>query len=978
MAPAAERGAKGYEMARHDLRDTSSPAMHNTPDQHRRARLFDHAIEFLLVTLIAFALVAFGGVQAWSEFVVFVLGGLIAAIFTLKLALCRGTRFVWTWAYLPVALFLLLVLTQAIPLPAGLVEAISPRSAELWRQALDEAPGMLTLSLYPHGTWHDLRLLLVVATVFVVVINVFRTPDQIKRLLAVIASLGVASGLLFLAQRVFGNDRIYWFFESESHLNGTFVNHNHFAQFMNLSLGAAVALLMVKLIGEDEDRSSRYPEPGQTLLSADRLPLLLLGVAVPLIAVCIALSLSRGATIGMCTSGAVMLVVLAVRRRGDSAASTLAVLALAAFCLLLLLGFELVLDRMSTLMALEQEHNFQLRLTQASDLFRAFKEYPWVGFGEGALEFVYPLYQTLETPLRVKHADANYPALLAETGLAGTLLVLLFLGFVAKALLDIARRGGGSVTGAEYGLALAVGAIFIHSAADFGQRLPANALAASSLLGLLFAIRGFSREGDAEAEPAPSAPTAARGIGRWCVLLLVIGIGVPLGWQGWSDAVAEWHLKRAEAIGERIEENPPGSVAEHAQRIMAAERASLAAPGYARARYRLNRYRWRGLLGRIAAEGDTVYRPGGISGERADLARRIAQRLRDARAACPTYAPLYGLEGRIRWLLGQTNDGGELIERAYRLAPYKGRVAFFAGLLAADQGRWDEAESRFKRAVVVRPTLFREIRRFLLELYDRPDLAIELARGNWRRLLGSAEELERMGEATLAAKARQLAAEQLEQRVERQAVSPMELAQLAAFKAEAGEHQAAAKLYRRALAEGRNRPGWHYHLARQLVQLGEHDAARYELRLALRFRPDFERARRYLAALEGEEGADEPVAEATEEQIRQRIIERLEAEAAAEDVATTTLIRLARLKAERGEHAAAADYYRRALQQEPDRIEWRFARAQALREAGRFEAAVGELRRCLEQDRNHRAAKRLLPRVRAQAEAATQSGSQAK
>ena len=68
----------------------------------------------------------------------------------------------------------------------------------------------MTLTFYPLATAHDLRLLLVAAVVLVVVLNVYRRPDQIKRLLGAIAISGGAMALLALAQDLLGNGKIYW------------------------------------------------------------------------------------------------------------------------------------------------------------------------------------------------------------------------------------------------------------------------------------------------------------------------------------------------------------------------------------------------------------------------------------------------------------------------------------------------------------------------------------------------------------------------------------------------------------------------------------------------------------------------------------------------------------------------------------------------------------------------------------------------
>jgi len=153
---------------------------------------FDTAIEWLLVALLAFMPLAFGVVHAWSEEVVIVLSGAIVVCFVLKLLFHRSQKMVWSWAYVPIGLFLFVAVLQLVPLSAQLVSIISPNTAALKTELLGDLPDTetllksMSLSFYPNATKHDLRLVLTVVAVFVVVLNVFRRPDQVKRLLMAI------------------------------------------------------------------------------------------------------------------------------------------------------------------------------------------------------------------------------------------------------------------------------------------------------------------------------------------------------------------------------------------------------------------------------------------------------------------------------------------------------------------------------------------------------------------------------------------------------------------------------------------------------------------------------------------------------------------------------------------------------------------------------------------------------------------------
>ena len=221
----------------------------------QKVTLFDRLIEGLLVTLLAFMPLAFGVVHAWSEEVVIIASGAIVICFLLKLVCYRDERITWTWAYIPIGFFLFISIFHLVLLPKSFVQIISPNTASLKTELLDDLPNAdtllksMTLSFYPYATKHDLQLVLAVVAVFVVVLNVYRRPDQIKRLLMAITLIGGAVALITLGQNLFGNGKIYWFVPTRygGGLSGPFINHNNYGQFMNLSIGAALGLLLVKL-----------------------------------------------------------------------------------------------------------------------------------------------------------------------------------------------------------------------------------------------------------------------------------------------------------------------------------------------------------------------------------------------------------------------------------------------------------------------------------------------------------------------------------------------------------------------------------------------------------------------------------------------------------------------------------------------------------------------------------------------------------
>src|SRR5437764_11459571 len=102
---------------------------------------FDLVNEFLLILLLAFGPLSFGAVEAWSRLVAFCIVAAMGGVLAAKLVVQRSAaRFVWSWAYLPIALFIGVALFQLLPLPASIVKVISPQTVAMKAELLNDAP----------------------------------------------------------------------------------------------------------------------------------------------------------------------------------------------------------------------------------------------------------------------------------------------------------------------------------------------------------------------------------------------------------------------------------------------------------------------------------------------------------------------------------------------------------------------------------------------------------------------------------------------------------------------------------------------------------------------------------------------------------------------------------------------------------------------------------------------------------------------
>jgi len=162
-----------------------------------------------------------------------------------------------------------------------------------------------------------LRLLICFVVLLMAVINFIRTRQQVVRLLTVIAAVGGLLAILALLQDASADGKIYWSVRAPvKATSGPFINYNNFCQFMNLSLGAGVALLLMAS-GESRESSMDRNAMGLRRWKGQLIALLMLG------GLAIVLSTSRGGVISMCAGAAVAAGLLVIRGRSAAAITSM-------------------------------------------------------------------------------------------------------------------------------------------------------------------------------------------------------------------------------------------------------------------------------------------------------------------------------------------------------------------------------------------------------------------------------------------------------------------------------------------------------------------------------------------------------------------------------------------------------------------------------------------------------------------------------
>ncbi len=185
--------------------------------------------------VLAYAVFKWGGVLRSDRYHYLLVLGLLAVV----LSLARPRR---QWAPLPdravrwtLALLPAYILMQVVPLPVSLVRVLSPARAEALaaQDRIGARVNFASLSVSPAATFQSFLLVCGYVIVFLLVRELtWRFDDRRWLAIVPIVAIGALEAALGLCQNLGrGVDQPRW---------GTYVNHNHYAGFLEMALPFAV------------------------------------------------------------------------------------------------------------------------------------------------------------------------------------------------------------------------------------------------------------------------------------------------------------------------------------------------------------------------------------------------------------------------------------------------------------------------------------------------------------------------------------------------------------------------------------------------------------------------------------------------------------------------------------------------------------------------------------------------------------------
>ncbi len=379
--------------------------------------------------LAAFAVLAHGVVEPWSEAVLEAGAGILLLIWVMNAFRNADFQLVWNPLMGPLAALWVLVAIQ-------------------WIAGISAVPFLTRMELLKYSA---------LLAVFFLCVQSFRTRAHWHGFVWFLLILGFTVSLFGILQHFTFNGKLYWVRELRygGIPFGPFVNRNHFAGFAELVIPTGIATLILR--GERRDQ----------------LPLVTLFTLLPIGA--LFLAASRGGIISFLAEMGLLAVLVIFRQREKKELLAGAVIVTLAAIMVSWLGVGSALERFASYKGLEVSEGRRVSMVKGS--LHIFLDHPVAGTGLGTLQEVFPQYDTVYDGLVVNHSHNDYVETLAETGAIGGLCCLAFLILLfwnGWKILTVQNENWNFAY--HIGALVACFGLLVHATVDFNFHIPSNAL----------------------------------------------------------------------------------------------------------------------------------------------------------------------------------------------------------------------------------------------------------------------------------------------------------------------------------------------------------------------------------------------------------------------------------------------------------------------------------------------------------------------
>jgi O-antigen ligase len=411
---------------------------------------------------------------------------------------------------------------QLVPLPVAVVEALSPHRSTLAELRVApfnaSAPAWTTLSIEPGATWLALGRFGLGVLSFWGARAAFGAGGNSRAFCRALAFMAALFALLAIAQKAIAPRMVLFMVEPEARSAspfGAFVNRNHFGAWLLLAAGPVAGYFVAQL--------RTHPSRGRLRLSVGhvmRSGFVLTAAAVVITVGTLLTLLSRSAVAGL-GAAAITAWWLGRPRLNIERTSLPAWLGVIGCALLVMVVFVDV-DAWASRLQLGLDADTRLsRLGIWRESMPMVRDFWVTGTGAGTYAQAMTYYQesrvwvgSMRRWAHFNNAHSHYLQVLAEGGVLLALAVAWAIGALIVLGVRAVRADKGEMFWVRVGAAASLAGLAVQSIWEVALTMPANAVLAGTLAGLMVYRRnaGPGSTTPSEAELATPRPTPARRI----------------------------------------------------------------------------------------------------------------------------------------------------------------------------------------------------------------------------------------------------------------------------------------------------------------------------------------------------------------------------------------------------------------------------------------------------------------------------------
>jgi len=416
----------------------------------------------------------------------------------------RMAERVWQGAKTPLillGLWMALLVVQLIPMPGA------------WLAALDQSvinsfsgQGGSVVSIDTYSSRLYLAKAGILALLFWLGMTLVNSRQRIELLAKVVVFSGLLQALIGVVVMSTGATFQMFFVPMiDIHAHGTFVYHNHFAGYLELTLAVGIGLMIAKLDGQPAANWRQRAQGWLALLVSEKA---LLRVSLIIMVIGLVASRSRMGNAAFFVSLLVVGIFAIVfakhvtkcahdrKERNTLRATIVFIASLIVLDVLIIggvVGVEKVVQRIENtnfetqLRTAQlnsagqplprQEESLEQRSMAARHATQIVRDFLWLGTGGGTFHLSFPSYSPPEVRGFYDHAHNDYVEFASEVGLLGVLLLTLMVAHsVWSSVMLLVRSHDQLARGMAFASLMGVTSLLIHAAVDFNFQNPANAM----------------------------------------------------------------------------------------------------------------------------------------------------------------------------------------------------------------------------------------------------------------------------------------------------------------------------------------------------------------------------------------------------------------------------------------------------------------------------------------------------------------------